>query len=210
MFFIQMSGFPGSGKSTLAREISKRTGSVIIDHDIVKSALLTSLNSTSINPKAAGGIAYDIDWALIDFHLASGHNVILDSPCLYEEMILKGTELTRKHQVEYKYIECILHDFNEINDRLKKRERKISQIEEIQSEEAFRKTIESSKKPDVPVLMVDTSKPIEEYIDEVMDYLNITYNLLNSVCFGSCRVFVFSNLSTHLVDNDGKIEYKYF
>lgn len=38
-----MSGFPGSGKSTLARQIAKLTGAVIIDHDIVKSALLIIL-----------------------------------------------------------------------------------------------------------------------------------------------------------------------
>jgi predicted kinase len=34
-----MSGFPGSGKSTLAKQIAKRTNAVIIDHDVVKSAL---------------------------------------------------------------------------------------------------------------------------------------------------------------------------
>jgi predicted kinase len=44
VFFVQMSGFPGSGKSTLARNISKLTGAVIIDHDIVKSALLHTLD----------------------------------------------------------------------------------------------------------------------------------------------------------------------
>lgn len=57
MFFLQMSGFPGSGKSTLAREIAKRTGAVVIDHDIVKSALLNSLNNSFIDPKTAGGVA---------------------------------------------------------------------------------------------------------------------------------------------------------
>ena len=48
MFFLQMSGFTGSGKSTLARQISKITGAVIIDHDIVKSALLKSLDTDNI------------------------------------------------------------------------------------------------------------------------------------------------------------------
>lgn len=172
MFFLQMSGFPGSGKSTLAREIAKRTGAVVIDHDIVKSALLNSLNNSFIDPKAAGGVAYDIDWALIDFHLASGHHVILDSPCLYEEMIEKGAALSRKHHVKYKYIECVLSDFNETNKRLRSRNRMISQIEEIKSEEAFRHTIENSKKPDLPMLTVDTSLPLDNYIVRVMNYIN--------------------------------------
>lgn len=67
-----MSGFPGSGKSTLSRQIAKRTGAVIIDHDIVKSALLTSLKDFSIDEKIIGKVAYNIDWSLIDFHLSQG------------------------------------------------------------------------------------------------------------------------------------------
>lgn len=172
MFFIQMSGFPGSGKSTLAREISKRTGAVIIDHDVVKSALLNSLNNASIDPKEAGGIAYDIDWALIDFHLASGYDVILDSPCLYEEMVEKGTALTSKHGAKYKYVECILDDFNEVNRRLKSRERMPSQIKEVKSEAGFRHTVENSKKPAVKIHTVDTSRSLQEYIEDVINYIN--------------------------------------
>jgi predicted kinase len=81
MFFVQMSGFPGSGKSTLAREIAKRTGAVIIDHDIVKSALLHSMDENVMDGKLAGRISYNIDWSLIDFHLSQGQCVIFDSPC---------------------------------------------------------------------------------------------------------------------------------
>jgi predicted kinase len=76
MFFVQMSGFPGSGKSTLARQIGKRTGAVIIDHDIIKSALLNTIEETPIHGKQAGKISYNIDWSLIEFHLSQGHNVI--------------------------------------------------------------------------------------------------------------------------------------
>lgn len=170
--FIQMSGFPGSGKSTLAREIAKRTGAVIIDHDIVKSALLQSIHDASIDPKVAGGIAYNIDWALIDFHLASGHSVILDSPCLYEEMVEKGSALTQKHQVKYKYVECILNDFKEINRRLTSRERLVSQIEEIKSEAAFQHTVQNSKRPPINVCTVETNQPLEDYIEEVIDYIH--------------------------------------
>jgi len=169
--FIQMSGFPGSGKSTLACEIAKRTGAVIIDHDIVKSALLQSIYDASIDPKVAGGIAYNIDWALIDFHLASGHSVILDSPCLYDEMVEKGTALTEKHQVKYKYVECVLNDFTEINRRLKNRERMVSQIEEIKSEAAFLHTVQHSKKPHIRICTVETNQPLKNYIEEVMDYI---------------------------------------
>ncbi len=172
MFFVQMSGFPGSGKSTLAREIAKETGSVIIDHDIVKSALLQSIAGTSIDAKSTGAIGYHIDWSLIDFLLSQGRSVIFDSPCLYDEMIEKGTHLAKKHNVTYKYVECYLDNRNEINNRLKNRDRMISQIKEITSEEAFQYTIKNSKKPiDLKCLIVDTLQPLESYIETVLDYI---------------------------------------
>ena len=173
MFFVQMSGFPGSGKSTLSRQIAKRTEAVIIDHDIVKSSLLQSLEGAPIDSKLAGQISYNIDWSLIEFQLSQGNNVIFDSPCLYEEMIEKGTTLAKKYNVKYKYVECYLDDMNEINLRLKNRKGMISQIKEIKSADAFKYTIENSKKPsNVKSLLVNTRQPIEGYIQEVMNYVN--------------------------------------
>ncbi|PFO83654.1 AAA family ATPase [Bacillus cereus] len=173
MFFVQMSGFPGSGKSTLARKIAKRTGAVIIDHDIVKTALLLSIEETPIDVKLTGKISYNIDWSLIEFHLSEGQAVIFDSPCLYEEMVEKGTDLSKKYNVKYKYIECYLDDSNEINFRLKNRDRMLSQIKEIQSEESFKYTIKNSKKPsEYKCLVVDTKQPLESYIRAVMNYIH--------------------------------------
>jgi len=171
MFFVQMSGFPGSGKSTLASEIAKRTGAIIIDHDVVKTALLESID-VEVDPKLAGKISYNIDWSLIESFLSQGQKVIFDSPCLYEEMITKGTALANKYNVPYKYVECYLDDFDEINLRLKNRESKISQIKEVKSIEGFRFTIENSKKPDHhKCLVVDTSQPLDSYIQEVLEYI---------------------------------------
>lgn len=173
MFFLQMSGFPGSGKSTLARRISKITGAVIIDHDIVKSALLKSLETGNIDSNVTGKIAYDIDWSLVDFHLSQGHSTILDSPCFYSEMVEKGVSLSEKHKVNYKYVECYLNEMKEIQHRLKNRTPMISQIQQVASEKAFLEWVDKSEKPtDSQCLRVDSGKPIEKYIDEVMLYLN--------------------------------------
>ena len=173
MFFLQMSGFPGSGKSTLSRRIAKNTGAIVIDHDIVKTALLESLETRQIETTAAGGISYEIEWALIDFHLSMGHSVILDSPCLYTEMLEKGMKLSKKYNVKYKYVECYLNNIEEINNRLKKRKRMISQIEKVESEETFKKWLDGSKRPsDFTYLIVDSGKPLEDYIDKVMVYMN--------------------------------------
>jgi hypothetical protein len=50
LFFLQMSGYPETVKSTLARQITKHTGAIVINHDIIKSALLESMD-TFIDPK---------------------------------------------------------------------------------------------------------------------------------------------------------------
>lgn len=172
MFFIQMSGFPGSGKSTLAQQISKSTGAVIVDHDVVKSSLLQSIEETPIDASLAGKISYRIDWALVEFHLSQGQSVIFDSPCLYEEMVNKGTNFANKYGVTYKYIECYLEDSEEINNRLRNRKRMLSQINEISSEENFKYTIKNSKKPsNYKCLVVDTRLPLESYIQAVLNYI---------------------------------------
>ncbi|MET1013636.1 MAG: AAA family ATPase [Paenisporosarcina sp.] len=178
MFFLQMSGFPGAGKSTLAKQISKLTGAVIVDHDVVKSALLKSLNDHSFDHQMAGKISYDIDWSLIDFYLSQGQNTILDSPCFYSEMVEKGVRLSEKHKVEYKYVECYLNDSTLIKSRLANRDRMLSQIENIASEEAFNEWVNKSKKPlEHECLRVDSSMPIENYLEDVLNYLTTKSNL---------------------------------
>lgn len=174
MFFIQMSGFPGSGKSTLSREIAKQLKAVIVDHDIVKSSLMESLLDVPIDPRLAGRVSYNIDWSLVDFYLSQGHNVILDSPCLYDELIEKGITLSEKYQVKYKYVECYLNDMKEVNRRLQNRQKMISQIQKVSSLEGFHNAIANSKKPlEKKILIVDTSKPIETYLQEVVNYIKI-------------------------------------
>ena len=172
MFFLQMAGFPGSGKSTLALEIANRKDYIIIDHDVTKTALLNSSNE-AVDRQEAGKIAYNIDFALVDFYLAQGRNVILDSPCLYEEIIERGTTISHKYGANYKYIECYLDDFDEINKRLKNRSNLISQISEVKSKEIFYTAIKSNKKPlNYNSITINTSKSIDTYIDKVIDYLS--------------------------------------
>lgn len=172
MFFLQMSGFPGSGKSTLAREIAKRVDAIIVDHDISKTALLENVAEIKLIENLVGKISYNVDWALIEFYLSQGKSVIFDSPCLYDEMVRNGTTLAKKYNVKYKYVECYLNDFDEVNFRLKNRKSKLSQIKEVKTMEAFQNTIENSKKSeDDPYFVVDTSKPLDTYIENVMQYI---------------------------------------
>ena len=87
-------------------------------------------------------------------------------------MVEKGVGLSKKHNVRYKYVECYLNDFKEIQIRLKERTRIISQISQVDSEFAFREQVEASKKPlNLECLVVDSGKPIDSYIEQVILYI---------------------------------------
>lgn len=88
-------------------------------------------------------------------------------------MVVRGIALSKKYNVKYKYVECYLNDFNEVNHRLRKRDSMISQIKEVNSEEVFKSSIKNNKKPtDYPYMVVDTSRPFESYINEVVNYID--------------------------------------
>lgn len=171
MFFLQMSGFPGSGKSTLSREIARRLDAVIVDHDVTKTALLESTAQYSLDPALAGTVAYDLDWALVEFHLSLGRNVILDSPCLYDVMIDRGLAMTANSGATYRYVECLVDDVDEINRRLRERDRKLSQIGSVSPEDFYRTVAASKKPPNMHTLTINTNRPLEAYFPDVIAYL---------------------------------------
>ena len=174
MFLLQMSGVPGSGKSTLAKSISEYIDVVIINTDIVKSAILDIVDD--IDFKYAGKVTYNIAYALARDYLQQGKNVILDSPCLYNEGLQTGISLAKECNAQYKYIECFLEDLDEIDKRLRQRESYASQIKALSSDkssiEGMRRAIYAAKRPEeTAYLVVDTLKPLEEYIEEVIEYI---------------------------------------
>lgn len=88
-------------------------------------------------------------------------------------MLEKGIKLSKEYNVKYKYVECYLNDIEEINNRLKKRKQMISQIRKVESEEAFEKWLDDSKRPsDFTYIIVDSGQPLEDYINKVMTYMN--------------------------------------
>lgn len=169
MFFLQMSGVPGSGKSTLALEIAKRIDVVIVDHDVTKSALM----SAGIDEKTAGRAAYDVDYAYVNYYLSLGRNVIMDSPCFYDIQLERSIEAAKSNGALYKYIECYFNNLDGINRRLSERSGRISQLKSVDFDiEVFDNWLNNMKKPASDYIVVDTSKPIQEYIECVIEYLS--------------------------------------
>ena len=173
MFLCQMSGIPGTGKSTLARYICRMTNAVLLDLDVIKSSVLNSFEN-NIDFRFAGKVAYEMIFALADSNLEMGNSVVIDSPCAYEIIIENGSDLIKKYNISYKFIECCLENLSELNRRRTEREILPSQKLNIPiDEEIFKKSINGLKRPDYyEYLLIDTSPPIEEYIDIVVGYLN--------------------------------------
>lgn len=121
---IQLSGVPGSGKSTLARAIAVSRRSVVVDTDVIKSALL----SEAIPFGEAGRATYAAALALAGDLLAQAHDVVLDSPCRYPELLESGMTAARTAGVPYGFIELTTDDLPLLLSRLDRRTPRRSQV----------------------------------------------------------------------------------
>jgi predicted kinase len=75
---IQMSGCPGSGKSTIACAIGEKLPAVVLDHDVLKSALLEN----GVETEKAGGVSYGSLRAMAGSILRQGFSVVRSSVLL--------------------------------------------------------------------------------------------------------------------------------
>ena len=167
MFLLQMAGFPGSGKSTLAKEISKYINAIVIDRDIIKSSMIES----GVDLDIVASASYDVVFSLCKYYLGINKSVIIDTPCYYDDSLNNGINIANEYNAEYKYIECKVEDFEIVNNRLKYRERSVSQIDSTEKGR-FLEAQEKSKLPTkTDYLIVDSSLPIESYIQKVLKYI---------------------------------------
>ena len=180
LLLVQMSGVPGAGKTTVARAIGRRTGAAVLDHDILKSALLES----GVPWAAAGPASYRALRALARSLLDGGVGVVLDSPCFYQELLDAGLRLAEETGACYRYVECVTEDLAELSRRLRGRAPLRSQRvdlgvasadlaggETVPGEELFRDWIRNMKRPPHSYLRVDTSRPLADCLPAVFAFL---------------------------------------
>lgn len=174
-----MSGVPGSGKSTLARELASRLHAVVLDHDDTKSAILAS----GISQENAGAASYEVIKSLSSRILGQSFSVIIDSPCLYTELLDHGIRTAAVAGASYRYVECVLADMNELERRLSARDPKPSQVKSLDQmfshagarPKVARELVEEwavrMPRPDFEYLELDTTMPLDACVSKAMSYI---------------------------------------
>ncbi|MDR7871466.1 MAG: AAA family ATPase [Tissierellaceae bacterium] len=169
MFLLQMAGFPGSGKSTIARLIAKNTNSIVIDRDIIKNSMLSS----GIEGQLLADASYIVTFDLAAYYLEQGISVIIDTPCYYKETVDKGLELCKEYKSVYKYIECKVDSYEEIERRIKYRKHLATQISET-TRDIYNNSLNKSVKPiDIHSLEINTTSDKHYDMNVILSYMNL-------------------------------------
>lgn len=178
-FLLQMSGVPGTGKSTIARHVGARYGAIVVDLDVIRSAVLDG----GVLVEASGRVAYPVMYEMTRSLLDQGVSVVIDSPCGYDEILATGQAIAGERGAAYKYVECHADDLTLIDSRLRTRPALRSQRRAVglhaidaggadaEGEELFRAWQERTKRPADGYLQVDATNPMNLILDEVNGYL---------------------------------------
>lgn len=167
MFLLQMAGHPGSGKSTLSKRIAKDLGAIILDRDIIKTSMINS----NVPENIINSASYDVVFELAKFYLRLNNNVIIDTPCYFEEGLRRGTNISEEYGANYRYIECRVDEYFVINSRLQNREGLISQISDTSKEDYYNSLDKSVKPQDGNLIIVNTSSYDSYDISYLYEYL---------------------------------------
>jgi predicted kinase len=121
---VQLSGVPGSGKSSLARGLVRSADFVVVDTDVVKSALIDG----GVPVASAGRPTYLAALGLSGDLLAQGRRVLIDSPCRYRDLMEMGQAIAQGAGVRYGFIELWADDVSSLLPRIDARSPRVSQV----------------------------------------------------------------------------------
>lgn len=169
MWLIMMKGLSGSGKSTLSRALGKELGWPLIDKDDVKDLL-------DGHASAAGGLAYEIMFNIARRQLLQGLNVICDSPLTGSIAYEHAQAIAIETHASLGIVECHCSDESlwkqRINDRKALQLPSHHQID-WDALQSFRHQPHIQELYSIvhPHLVVDTIRPLQECLTEVIVWL---------------------------------------
>jgi predicted kinase len=163
---VQMHGEPGSGKSTLARALAPLIGAVVLDKDVIKSALMASpADRTNAD---IGGAAYEVYFALADDLVAQGRSVILDNPVFWPRVEERWKALSHDAGSDLLLIHCVCPDREELQARLLVRDALASQP---RSPLDLLQHAGAAETQHYPRLVLDTTRSLDEIVEEAAAYV---------------------------------------
>jgi predicted kinase len=147
---------------------------------VVKTALLQA----GISFDLAGAASYETILALAGELLGLARSVIIDSPCLYDELLAAGQNLAERHQASYRYIECVADDLHLLDRRLRARQPMRSQRPSVAASPAdaaddggdttvlFQDWIRHMKRPTAGYLRLDTTKSVDACVRDAIVFID--------------------------------------
>ena len=163
MIVVQMHGEPGSGKSTVARALASRIDAIVLDKDIIKSALLRSGAPEAL---AASG-AYETYFGLARDIVRQGRSLILDNPVFWPRVEEQWLAVSAAASFPPLLIECVCPDRAELVRRLASRDGLESHPREPLD---LLRHPGSSATRFQPRITLDTTRPLDELIDQAIAY----------------------------------------
>ena len=159
---IQMHGYPGSGKSAIARALGPALPAVVLDNDVIKSALMrTGTAAADVGPPA-----HEVMRALAARLLDDGSSVILDTPCFWPVIEIEGRTLAAAHGATWVMLQCIC-PVDVVDQRL-------AALDRLASQHAVREFAPPRPGlyiPDCKRMTLDTVRPIEDNVAIALAYI---------------------------------------
>lgn len=179
MLLVALRGMPGSGKSTLGRAISRRLGWPVIDKDDAKDLIDGHCDDSAT-------LSYSLMFNVARRQLEQGLNVICDSPLTYASLYEQARRVAREAGATLVVLECVCSDEVEWRRRVDAR-REVGlpahHMRNWEKLQEYRQAVEG--KVDYPVaeerLVVDTTRPLEELVEEVVEWLQTKGGLREGV-----------------------------
>lgn len=174
MQLVMLKGFPGSGKSTLGRALSRQLHWPLIDKDDVKDMFSEQVPD-------AGGLAYDVMLNIVRRQLLQGLDVICDSPLTHLITYERSQYIANETQASLVIVECFCSDELVWSQRINARKEHslpahhMVDWERVQAYH-HQQLVEASYPITHPHLLVDTVRPLEMCVAEVIEWLDSLLN----------------------------------
>ncbi len=165
-----LKGFPGSGKSTIGRALSKQLVWPLIDKDDIKDKFGEQIPD-------ADALAYDVMLSIVRRQLLQGLHVICDSPLTFSMTYERAQAIATETNARLLIVECFCSDERVWSQRVNvRKERSLPKHHMTDWERVLayrRQHLAASTYPIMhPHLLVDTARPLDICITQIVEWLN--------------------------------------